>query len=222
MQTYRVKLTGTQPMIHHKDDIEWSDEMDAWKTDKDNLASSKPGDDRTPAYRWIGHMYRNEAGHIIVPTENLMRALMEAGAMILVGKGKKTFKAQSQSGILPRVLGWPLLVSGKAIDARPVNALLREKDFKKHKEAALEMGFELFVKRAKPPGARGKHVRVRPLFRQWSAIGELVVSDEQITAKILADLLERAGKFKGLGDWRPSAPTSPGIYGTFTAEIAAA
>jgi len=70
MQTYRVKITGTQPLLMHADDIEWADQMERWKLDKDNKKNSKAGDDRTPAHRWIGSLYRNEAGEVVLPNEN--------------------------------------------------------------------------------------------------------------------------------------------------------
>lgn len=218
MKTYRVTLTGTQPLLMHADDIEWADQMDAWKNDKDNKKQSKAGDDRTPAFRWIGSLYRDESGTVVLPTENLMRALMEGGTMVLVpgGKSGKTFKAQSQSGIMPRDLGWPLLVNGKPIAGKPIEALLSEKDFGAHREAVKSLGFSLFIKRARI--GQSKHIRVRPRFETWSAQGDLVVTDEQITDSVLADILEMAGKYKGLGDWRPSSKT-PGTFGMFTAEI---
>lgn len=221
MQTYQVTITGTQPLLMHADDIEWADEMERWKLDKDNKKNSKPGDDRTPAHRWIGSLYRNEAGEVILPTENLMRCMMEGGAMVLVpgGRSGKSFKAQSQSGIMPRSLGWPLLVNGRPIDGKPIAALLREKDFAVHKAAVEALGFSLFVKRARI--GQSKHVRVRPRFDTWSATGELSVSDDQITEDVLRDILEMAGSYKGLGDWRPSSKT-PGTFGMFTAEIAKA
>lgn len=218
MQTYQITITGTQPLLMHADDIEWADEMERWKLDKDNKKMSKAGDDRTPAHRWIGSLYRNEAGEIVIPTENIMRCLMEGGAMVLVPGGRmgKSFKAQSQSGIMPRSLGWPLTIGGKAIDARPINSLLQEKDFTKHKETVESLGFSLFVKRARIGAS--KHVRVRPRFDSWQATGELSVSDEQITEGVLRDILEMAGAYKGLGDWRPSSKT-PGTFGMFRAEV---
>lgn len=218
MQTYQITITGTQPLLMHADDIEWADEMERWKLDKDNKKHSKAGDDRTPAHRWIGALYRNEAGDVVLPTENIMRCLMEGGAMVLVpgGRSGKTFKAQSQSGIMPRVLGWPLLVNGKPIDGKPIHALLSEKDFAVHKTTVDALGFSLFVKRAKI--GQSKHIRVRPRFDNWSATGELSVSDEQITEGVLRDILEMAGTYKGLGDWRPSSKT-PGTFGMFTAEV---
>jgi hypothetical protein len=202
----------------HSDDIDWADEMDAWKTDKDNRKNSKAGDDRTPAHRWIGSLYRNDAGEIVLPTENLMRCLMEGGAMVLVpgGKSGKTFKAQTQSGIMPREIGWPLCIDGKPINAAPIKKLLKERDFSVHKETVKELGFSLFLKRARI--GQSKHIRVRPRFESWSATGELVVVDEQITDGVLADILEMSGKYKGLGDWRPSSKT-PGTFGMFEATL---
>jgi hypothetical protein len=219
MKKYQVTITGTQPLLMHNDDIEWADAMARWRDDKDNKKSSKAGDDRSPAYRWIGALYRNDAGQIIVPTENVMRALMEGGAMVPVpgGKSGKTFKSQSQSGIMPNDIGWSLLINGRQIDAaKTIDALLRETNFEKHKEAVQQLGFSLFLKRAKIGSS--KHVRVRPRFENWSTSGELIVTDEQITTDVLSDILEMAGKYKGLGDWRPSSKT-PGTFGMFTSMV---
>ena len=218
MKTYQITITGTQPLLMHADDIEWADVMEKWRGDKNNKKVSKAGDDRTPAFRWIGSMYRNEGGEIVIPTENIMRALMEGGALVPVpgGRSGKTFKSQSQSGIMPRETGWRLLLGGQKIDARKIDGLLKENDFDAHKAAAEEMGFSLFIKRARI--GTSKHIRVRPRFENWSAAGELVVIDDQITTDILADILEMAGKYKGLGDWRPSSKT-PGTFGMFTASI---
>jgi hypothetical protein len=218
MRTYRVTITGTTPLLMHNDDIDWADRMDAWKNDKGNKKNSKAGDDRSPAFRWLGNLYRNERDEIIIPTENIMRALMEGGAMVPVpgGRSGKTFKAQSQSGIMPRDIGWPLQSNGNALPYAGIKPLMNETDFAVHRERVEKLGFRLFIKRARIGAS--KHVRVRPRFDTWSASGELVVTDEQITDAILADILEMAGKYKGLGDWRPSSKT-PGTFGMFEAEI---
>ncbi len=218
LEHYQITITGTQPLLMHNDDIEWADQMEAWKNDKDNKKNSKAGDDRSPAHRWVGNLY-HDGERIVIPVGNIMRSVMEGGAMVLVpgGRSGKTFKAQTQSGILPLTPNWPLLVGEKEIPIAPFLKLKDKKDFSLHKQAALDHGFELFIKRAKIGSS--KHVRVRPRFQIWSARGELAVSDDQITLPILRDVFEMAGKFKGLGDWRPSSPKAPGCYGIFTAEI---
>lgn len=218
MRLYNVEITGVMPLLMHADNIEWADRMEAWKNDKDNKQKSRAGDDRTPAFRWIGSLYRNDAGLVTIPTENIMRSLMEGGAMVLVPSGKsgKTFKAQSQSGVIPREPHWPLLVDGKPVATDRIDALLGETDFAAHEATVQSLGFSLFVKRARIGTA--KHIRVRPRFDRWSVKGELAVVDDQITDQVLADILDMAGKYKGLGDWRPSSKT-PGTFGMFSAEI---
>lgn len=217
MEHFSVTITGTQPILLHADDIEWSDQMTAWKDDKSNKKGSKAGDDRSPAWRWIGNLY-HDGERIVLPMENVMRCLMEGGAMVPVpgGKSGKTFKAQTQSGIQPLSPSWPLLVGGSEIKVGKLLKLVGNNDFEAHKKAALEHGFELFIKRAKIGAS--KHVRVRPEFRTWELIGELAVSDEQITQPILEDILEMAGRYKGLGDWRPSSKT-PGFRGMFVSKV---
>ena len=221
MEQYEITIIGTQPLFMHHDDVEWSDQMELWKNNKDNKSLSKAGDDRSPAWRWLGNLYHDNA-RVVMPTANIMKNLMEAGASVLVpgGKSGKTFKAQSQSGIMPREPYWPVFVGQKYDKEIPVDRVLKlmnEKDFEIHKQVAIDHGFKLDVRRAKIGAS--KHVRVRPWFQRWSIKGVLVVIDEQISESVMVDLLEIGGKFKGLGDYRPSSPKSPGPHGTFRAEI---
>lgn len=217
MRSYTVTLNCKMPMIHHADNIEWADVMDRWKNEPSNKKFSKAGDDRTPAFRWLGHMYHDD-NVVSVPSDNLMRAFMEGGAMVLVpgGKSGKTFKAQTQSGMLVEGTHWPLLLKGKSIPVAPLLKLESEREFDAHKKAAEKAGFSLFVKRVKVGSS--KHVRVRPLFENWSTTGRVLVWDDQITTDVLSQVVTQAGLYKGLGDWRPSGRT-PGSYGTFTATI---
>jgi hypothetical protein len=217
METYKVTITGKTPLLMHADNIDWADSMAAWKEDPENTNSGKAGDDRTPAWRWIGCLY-HDGESVCMPSDNLMRCAMEGGAMVPTGKGKKTFKAQSQSGMMIGEPFWKLKIngSGATIDMAKINPLLKEKNFTVHREAVADLGFALFLKRAKIGAA--KHVRVRPRFDAWSATGTINVWDEQITKQVLRNILTYAGQYKGLGDWRPGSKT-PGALGMFSAEV---
>ena len=116
MRKYEVTLTGTTPLLMHWDNIEWADQMDAWKNDPANRKDSRAGDDRSPAWRWIGSCY-HDGKHITIPSDNLMRSMMEGGAMVPVpgGKNGKTFKAQTQSGMMVSESDWPVLVDRKSV-----------------------------------------------------------------------------------------------------------
>lgn len=219
LRTYSVEITGVTPLIMHWDNIAWSDAMDAWRMDPKNKKFSKAGDDRTPSWKWLGCMY-HDGQHVALPQDNLMRALMEGGAMVLVPGGKmgKSFKQQTQSGLIVTEPFWPVSVRGANIPIDPFKRLAWDASvsFADHEAKARSSGFELFLKRAKIGSA--KHVRVRPLFSEWSVAGTIQVMDAQITTDVLQDVLSMAGTYKGLGDWRPSGKT-PGPYGRFTATV---
>lgn len=47
-------------------------------------------------------------------------------------------------------------------------------------------------------------LRSRPAFRKgWEAEFRLLILDEQMPKSVLKEILEYAGKFVGIGDWRP-------------------
>lgn len=214
----RVDITGTTPLLMHADNIDWADKMDAWKNDPKNKGASKAGDDRTPPWRWIGCLnFDNErTGVVTIPSEYIMRSIMGGAAEVSTGKGKKTFKSQSQSGLLCSEFHWPLLIDGALIRMADVRKCIELEKFTDNATVAESMGFSLFVKRAKI--GMSKHVRVRPRFDKWSASGEIMIVDKEITVDKLALILDIAGRMKGLGDWRPGAPT-PGPFGMFTATV---
>ena len=214
MENANVTITGKMPLLMHADNIDWSDQMEEWKNAPENKAKSKAGDDRTPVWRWIGCLNYDDAktGVVTIPSEYIMRSLMGGGAEVPTGKGKKTFKAQSQSGLLCKDFHWPLMINGKTISMADIQKCRALKTFKEQVAAAEDLGFSLFVKRAKI--GNSKHVRVRPRFDNWSCAGEILIIDEQITRRILQQIGEIAGRLKGLGDWRPGSPT-PGPFGMF-------
>lgn len=223
MRNFELAITGTTPILLHHDDVEWADQMEAWKLDPEATKGSKAGDDRSPAWRWIGNLY-HDGEWIGVPRDNLMRCLMEAGAMVPVpgGKSGKTFKAQTQSGMTITDFLIPLVTrNGNQVPFSQVQELLdsKEPDFAAHRKVARELDFDLHVKRAKV--GQSKHVRVRPIFAPgWKLTASLSVWDDQITPRVLQDIVNFAGRYKGLCDWRPSSKT-PGSYGMFTAEVRA-
>jgi hypothetical protein len=218
MRTYSITITGKTPLLMHYDNIEWADFMDRWRSDPANKKVSKAGDDRSPAWRWLGSVY-HDSQRVVMPQENLMRSIMEGGAMVPVPGGKmgKTFKAQTQSGMMSVEPCWPLLVGGREIAWADIERLKDEQDFERHKEAVRALGFGLLVKRAKI--GTSKHIRVRPEFpAEWQLRGHIAVWDEQITKDALQTILDFAGRYKGLGDWRPGGRT-PGPFGTYEARV---
>ena len=213
-----VKLASRTGIIHHCDSIEWADAMDEWRTDPANKQKSKAGDDRTPPYRWIGHMYFDDpkAGVVTVPCENIMKCITEAARQVPTGRKQQTYGSLIQSGLFCPEFHWPLLVNGKPIPMTAINEIKKLKTFREHKEAAEDLGFSLYVRRVKI--GNNKHIRVRPRFDKWTIEGKILIIDDAITKEILRIILQIAGRLKGLCDWRPGGRT-PGPWGMFTSEV---
>lgn len=209
---YEFTLTGKSALLMHYDDVEFADEVGAWRHNANNKKKKgeQSGDDRRPAWTWVGYCY-HDGTNLAMPSANLTACLKKAGARVPLS-GNKTFKEIAVSGVLFPDEFLAFANDGKPVPAAPILALLTVADFKTHAATAQRLGFRLFVKRASVGAA--KHVRVRPRFEAWSVRGTLEVTDDRLTAEALDSIFAEAGKV-GLGDWRPGSPKSPGPFGMF-------
>ena len=223
MKRYRVTMTGVSPLILHADNLTFYEKnVKAWLKVPENKALSVAGDDRTPAWTWIGYLY-HDYKVVGISADNIMTLLREGGAKVpFPGKSKETFKKYACNGLTCDQIQFDLFF-GVDLDRQcrmaDLEPLLEVNDFEKHLQTVEDLGFELFVKRAKVGMA--KHVRVRPRFDKWKAVGTITVFDEEtscLTKENLERILAQAGKLIGLGDWRPGCPKG-GYYGLFTSEV---
>lgn len=219
MEQYNITLNGLTPLLMHNDNLGFAEKIQAWQRAPENKEFSISGDDRSPAWTWLGYTYHD--GEVLgVPSDNLMTMLREGGAKVLSGKGKETYKKQTQAGIMIDQQQWTLYVGGKEIPVASLQKnLIGNNNFMDHLGLAEKYGFELLVKRAKI--GRAKHIRVRPLFRRWCLVGSLTVIDYEtsgISEDVLRIVMNQAGALCGLCDWRPSSPNS-GTFGKFAPVI---
>lgn len=205
---YQMTITGRTPLLMHFNNIEARDEIAA-----KGHQGGKPGDDRTPADRWKASLYLDEKLGVCLPVDNILASLMCGGKKVSIGR-MKTLKEASQMLYFDNI-ALPVLVNGKAISKADIDAI--DGKFTDQSKAAAALGFRLFVKPVRVGTA--SHVRVRPRFDSWSAVGEfetdepaLLESDSRMT-----DLFFHAGR-AGLCDWRPSSK-KPGSYGIYEAVV---
>jgi hypothetical protein len=210
---YRFELNGTMPILMHMDDVMAADVLNEWRKSPSNKSISTPGDDRSPAWSWMTYLYHDSV-HVAVPWELVMACLRGAGSKVPAKRG--SFKSMTQSGLLVRSDYCEFTVNDKQIALADVEAF-KDAKFSEHVAECRKLGFDLLIKRAKI--GTSKHVRVRPIFRAWKIRGTIGVSEAAITRDVLEQLFEIAGRLIGLGDWRPSAPQSPGPYGMFQTVI---
>lgn len=215
---YKITFVSKSPLIMRADNITFSESVTAWQKTPENKLLTRPGDDRTPAWTWLGCLYHDDK-EVGLPSDCIMSALCSAGARVPVpGRGKETFKKYTQSGLTTDLIQFKFMFGPKyerVLKMKDLKSLRDELDFSVHEAKAEELGFELFVKRVAVN--RNKHVRVRPLFRNWKAEGTITVFDEDssgLTQEMLEIIFNQCGNYAGFGDWRPNSPAS-GSYGRF-------
>ena len=69
-----VTLKGIQPLIMHRDNIIYGEKVKAWQRNPDNKKICCGGDDRTPAWTWIGYLYHDQR-EVVIDADNIMTML---------------------------------------------------------------------------------------------------------------------------------------------------
>lgn len=146
------------------------------------------------ARSWRERMHVNQEGNVFIPPMSFKNCLSEAAKFLSIqipGKGKATYTKHFEAGILI---------------TEPLDLPDRKDDVE---------GEWLFVP---SDGKRGGSSRVEkcfPVIHDWEGEIEILVLDETVTKDVLKYHLEQAGKFIGVGRFRPR---NNGYYGRFKVE----
>ena len=62
---------------------------------------------------------------------------------------------------------------------------------------------------------KSPNIAYRPEFVEWTCEIVIEFDKNQITPDQIINLVNQAGFTSGVGDWRPSAPKTPGNHGMF-------
>lgn len=143
-----------------------------------SMSSQKSGKSVTydPQVEAEARLYKNAAGIMYVPSTHILAAIREAGSDFKIpGKGKKTFKKVLYGLIRVTPEQIPVISdSGWEIDAR--YAVIN----------------------------RSRVMKWRPKFNTWKLDFKVsTVTDDSIYPGTLREILESAGTFNGVGDFRP-------------------
>jgi hypothetical protein len=140
---------------------------------------------------WRKRLHVNDEGMVIMPPMAFKNALAEAAKYLSVqipGKGKSTYTKHFEAGVLCME---PLVLPIKADDV---------------------LGEWYFVPAS---GKRGDGKRVKkcfPVIPKWSGHVRFDIFDDTITKPVFQQHLEEAGKFIGVGRFRPR---NNGFFGRF-------
>lgn len=133
-----------------------------------------------PTEEAAGCLYLNDAKKICVPSMAVLSSMRKAATQLKkAGSGKKTLKDFVFSGLHIEPEMIELPDQNYEVDIRPVVIM------------------------------RSRIMRARPLFKTWQLTFQIEILDEQTwDAGTVRQVLEEAGKYQGLLDFRP-------LFGTF-------
>jgi hypothetical protein len=227
MRTVTMTLLSSTELLMDRDNISFAELLTRWQKDPANADQQVPGDDRAPAWGWLGKLHYDEASMLVGIPMGMLTACLRGAATTIphpTASGRKTLKEASQAGLQFTQTLFPLLVPGEdGLGWRPIRydtlfqRLASESDFLVHEAVCRAAGFRLDVRRSKPQYNRA-HIRVRPMFGPWRCVCEVRVLDEVLTDPVLLQMFQIAGSSKGMGNWRPSNGKA-GSYGIFSTEV---
>jgi hypothetical protein len=129
-------------------------------------------------------LYVDAEGTIYQPATHIDRALIEAGKKIKVkGQGKATYSK----------------LFGSMVAVEEFEIVHKKQDYTIHKSLVVI------------PSTKGRVMRYRPMFKEWVLEFHIEFEDE-IPSDVVKEALEIAGKYVGIGDWRPE---KKGKFGKF-------
>jgi len=136
--------------------------------------------------------YDRKKGEVFIPPMMLKNCLSGAAkylSMRVPGSGKATFTKHFEAGVLVQDL---LFLGIKKDDVE---------------------GETLFVPSDGKRGGGSRVMKTFPIIHEWSGEAVFYILDETITKEVFLYHLEEAGKFMGLGRFRPR---NNGYYGRFS------
>jgi len=150
-----------------------------------DISKEKTQKDETPEEHASKKLYLTKDGKLYQPETHIKGSLVEAGKdQKVVGKGKSTYSK----------------IVGYAVEVNPFEIVHKKQSWKPYSVLAVN------------PSTRGRNLLHRPMLKDWELDFEVTFDEEQIPASILKECFERAGKFVGIGDWRPA---KKGRFGKF-------
>lgn len=124
-------------------------------------------------------------GKLYQPETHIKGSLVESGKnQKVVGKGKATYSK----------------IVGYAVEINPFEITHKKQKWKPFSVLAVN------------PSTKGRNLLHRPMLEEWELDFEATFDEEQISAVVLKEIFERAGKIVGIGDWRPA---KKGRFGKF-------
>lgn len=130
-------------------------------------------------------LYKTPDGEIYTPSTHIRGSLINASKQFKIrGKSRATYSK----------------LVGSAIEINPDAIVHKIQDW------------EEFIISAVNPNTRGRMLVNRPKMNEWKIEFQLKFPENDIPVEVMKNILDYAGQYVGIGDWRPD---KKGKYGKF-------
>jgi len=176
VREYRIIIEGTSPLLQHR--YIFKDELAASTTKKSGSTDYSE--------EWKKACYWDKEVGLYQPATHIEGALIKAAANFqITGRSKKTYKDLVKSAVFAQPEYIPFGFGKKSPDDLLAKGLIQI-----HKAAVVVQ--------------RNRVERLRPMLpAEWKLTFTLQVLDDQLPKDALKEILDYAGRFVGIGDWRP-------------------
>lgn len=187
-----IECRGTSPLLMNKMD---ASTLEGLRTKAKKAKTANIGTTLTPHEEAEKKLYLSEDGPYI-PGQMLMACFIAAGQYVRLD-GKRQI-SNAKSSVLPGLM--------TLLDWAP---LLKQPDTDKAAE------WEADVMQGRNPNGGEAVAICRPRFDQWAITFRIDIDEHEIGENTIRDLVDKAGRRVGLGDFRPQRK---GIFGQFVVE----
>lgn len=186
-----IEITGTAPLIMHN--VQTADPRNHLAKEIAKLTAKRKNkteadQDEIARLKFISGLYYDDKIGPYLPSANLFRCLIEAGAMTREGK-------KIERGVTWLTERAPLEYPGP-----------RDRD------GLWGGGDSIYVDTRIVVVARQRIPQTRPIFPEWGARFDVVVDEQVLDPESFADIVTRAGRAVGIGDYRR-------FFGKFSAVV---
>lgn len=177
MQKIDVRIAGIAPLLQHR------------RPFPEEELENKP-EPRSGIPDWSleaeTSLYKLDDGNIYQPADHIHASMVKGAVNFQIpGKGKKTFKDLTNAAV---VVEPDCILHGLVFDGF---------------EKPDSNGHCVVVDKRWVVVNRSRVLRYRPKFEEWALEFAISVLDEQYPAVVVRDVLDWAGKYVGIGDFRP-------------------
>jgi hypothetical protein len=186
MRKFEVKVTGVTPYMQHRMDTQ---KLKDWE-DKRGRIIERDGLNTDEEKTAMFHSYVTDDGFYYIPSEHFEQAFVKGGAFV---KAKVGNSARSMKNIVAGM--W--MISPERIPFRKFD--------------------EVDTRSAVNNNVKARIITHRPKWNTWECNFTLNVDDDGLlTTSMIESIIGYAGRFQGVGSYRPE---HTGKFGRFSADI---